>query len=90
MMNDHRRACEMVLKRVMANGNSTDGDRASAVGMYRDAKRNLLRVTARRKEMVEGELFRQIEEKQADSKLFWSRAKRVTGGMSGGVHPQWL
>jgi hypothetical protein len=87
MMNDHRRACEMVLKRVMADGNSTDGDRAGAVGMYRDAKRNLLRATAKRKEVVEGELFRQIEEKQADSKLFWSRAKKVTGGMNGGVSP---
>ena len=36
---------------------------------------------------MEGELFRQIEEKQADSKLFWSRAKKVTGGMNGGVSP---
>jgi exonuclease III len=87
MMNDHRKACETMLKRVMANGNSTSGERTRAVRMYRDAKRDLLRATAKRKQMEEGELFRQIEEKQADSKLFWGRAGKVTDRMKGGVSP---
>ena len=49
--------------------------------------RELLRATGRRKAMEEGKLCRQIEEKQADSKLFWRRSKKVIGGMKGGVSP---
>ena len=54
---------------------------------YREAKRALFDATKRRKAVLELEVFRQIEEKQADSKLFWSRAKRITGRMRAGIKP---
>ena len=87
MMNDHRKNCERVLKEVMANKGSTSEERMRAVKIYREAKRELFCATKRRKEMVELETFRQIEQKQADSKLFWARAKRVTKKMRAGIVP---
>ena len=87
MLNDHRKLCETNLKRVMSKGTSTSEERAQAVLLYRTSKQALFRATSRRKDEMEQQTFRQIEEKQADSKLFWSRAKRVTGRMQTRVSP---
>jgi hypothetical protein len=87
MLNDHRKVCEDILKKVISSGNSTSDDRAQAVRLYRASKQALFKATARRKTELEQQAFRQIEEKQADSKLFWARAKRVTGRMQTGISP---
>jgi hypothetical protein len=87
MLDDQRVLCERVLKKVMAESKSTSAERARAVELYRKAKKELFQATRRRKELAELETFRQIEEKQADSKLFWARAKRVTGRMRASVSP---
>ncbi len=87
LLNDHRMLCERNLKMVMADRMSTSGERAEAVRLYREAKKELFAATMRRKDLADLELFRQIEEKQADSKLFWAKAKRITGRMRAGVKP---
>jgi hypothetical protein len=87
VLNDHRAVCEVALRRVMANGESSQAERAEAVVLYRDAKNALFQATKRRKEEVEQQTFRQIEEKQSDSKLFWARANRITGRMRKTVSP---
>jgi len=85
LLNEHRVVCERALKRVMQDARSTSVERA--VQMYRAAKRELFQATGRRKEMAELELFRQVEEQQANSKLFWAKAKRVKGRMRANASP---
>ena len=87
MLDGQRKACESILKKVMANGASTAEERATAVELYRDAKASLFTATRRRKESTEQEAFRQIEKHQANSKLLWSRAKRFTGRLKTGISP---
>ena len=87
MLNGHRKVCESNLKQTMADGRSSSEERAQAVMLYRKARQALFRATAKRKRDIEQREFRQIEEKQADSKLFWSRAKRTTGRLKAGVAP---
>jgi len=87
LLNGQRKTCEYNLKRVMANGASTGAERAQAVRLYRDAKAALFTATRKRKHDVSQRLFRQVEERQADSKLFWSHTKRVTAGLKAGISP---
>ena len=87
MLNDHRSCCESALKRAMTSRSSTSGDREKAVQLYRNAKAELFKATRRRKEIAELEVFRQVEEKQANSKLFWARAKRLRGHMKSKMTP---
>ena len=87
MLRDHKQVCEDTLKRIATNAESTADERARAVRLYRDAKRKLFTATSRRKEMAELEVFRQIEEKQGDSKLFWARAKKLTNRMRASPSP---
>ena len=70
MLDDHRRVCERMLRQTMSDGKSTQAKRAKAVELYRQAKKELFQATKKRKYLVELETFRQIEEKQSDSKLF--------------------
>lgn len=87
MLDDHRKICEQMLRVTMSDSNSSHEERVKAVALYRQAKRELFDATRRRKQLVELECFRQIEEKQSDSKLFWSRAKRITGRMRPSISP---
>lgn len=81
VLNGHRLVCETALRRIVANGDSTVKERSKAVELYRDAKSALFQATRMRKEKGEQQTFRQIEEKQSDSKLFWARANKITGRM---------
>ena len=87
VLDGQRKACELILRKTMSNGSSSAEERKSAVKLYRDAKASLFKATARRKEMCEQETFRQIEEKQSDSKLLWARSKRLTRRLKAGVSP---
>ena len=49
MLRDHHKICEGVVKEIMADGTSKSGDRAKAVEMYRNAKKEPFRATNRRK-----------------------------------------
>jgi hypothetical protein len=86
-LNSQRRACEIVLKDVMGRPDSTEEEKVRAVRAYRNAKSKLLGATRAKREASELELFTQIEQKQADSKLFWARFKRVAGGLRSSVSP---
>jgi len=87
MLNDHRTCCERSLKRTMASSSSTSEERAKAVQLYRNAKAELFKATRTRREIADLEMFRQVEEKQANSKLFWARAKRMRGHMKSKMTP---
>ena len=87
LLNNQRELCEKNLKQVMASGTSTSAERAQAVSLYRSAKKALFQATWRRKDALDQESFRQMEEKQADSKLFWNRGKKVTSRMKASISP---
>jgi hypothetical protein len=87
LLNEQRKACDLALRRVVSNPNSSDDERALAVQVYREAKSKALRAGEARKELVELNTFVDIEEHQADSKLFWNKAKRIMGGLRSQVSP---
>jgi hypothetical protein len=82
-LNERRQECERETRRA----GLTDEERSKAVEAYRRAKGDLLSAVAARREELELEIFKQIEAKQADSKLFWAKNKTVLGGLTNSVSP---
>jgi len=87
VLNSQRLACELALRAVVHNANSNEEERSLAVSIYREAKAKALRAGAARKEMMELKMFKDIERNQADSKLFWQKAKGVMSGLRSSVSP---
>lgn len=69
----HRDICQDILKAVMADKHATPGNRTDARNQFLAASRAVLRVAEKKRELAELRLFRDIESKQKDSKLFWQR-----------------
>jgi hypothetical protein len=87
ILNSQRKACEKTLRRVMSNPSSPEFERAMAVRNYRMAKARVLRAGAARKELREFNTFIDIEDNQADSKLFWSKANSLMSGLRRSISP---
>jgi hypothetical protein len=87
LLNDQRKACDRTLRRVVSNPDSSEDERALAVQVYRDSKSRALRAGVARKELRDLNMFVDIESHQADSKLFWSKAKGIMGGLRISVSP---
>jgi hypothetical protein len=83
----YRKACEHALRRVVSNPNSSENERALAVKIYRTSKTRALRAGATRQELLDLECFLDIENNQADSKIFWSKAKRVMTILRTSINP---
>ncbi len=79
LVNSQRKACELTLRRVVSNPESSGEERALAVKVYREAKKRALLAGAARKELKEFKAFIEIEDNLADSKLLWERANRIMG-----------
>lgn len=69
----HRDICQDILKVVMNDIHATAEARVDARVQFLDASRAVLRVAERKRDIAELKLFRDIESKQKDSKLFWQR-----------------
>ena len=76
-----RTVAEDIMKRVMADAGATEQDRAMARTQFLRAGRAVRKAAADRKALAELEVFRDVEEKQLDSKLFWGRFKSLRGRM---------
>ena len=81
-----RRACESRLRKAM-DGRGHGEERLEAVAAYRKAKREYFRAAEERRKAGELRVFRQIEEQEADSKLFWAKYKKISHGMRKSVRP---
>ena len=87
LLNKQRLNCEAILKEVMHNPSSTSEEKLKAVKVYRSAKAAVLRASTLKRRELDDQTFRQIEEKQADTKLFWTRVKNSSGALRDSVSP---
>ena len=78
----HRDVCEDVMKWVMADLGAPESARREARTQFLSANRQVLAAAARKRELAELRLFRDVESKQSDSKLFWSRFKAVRNSVA--------
>jgi hypothetical protein len=67
----YRDICQDILKTVMEDKHASAEDRIDARKQFLSASRAVLRVAERKRDIAELKLFRDIESKQKDSKLFW-------------------
>ena len=72
-----RMVCEEVLKRLVNDKRSSDEALATARGQFLASSRAVRKASSRRRELEELRLFRDVEEKQGDSKVFWGRFKTL-------------
>ena len=90
ILNKQRKACELILRKIVSNPKSTSEERAMAVKTYRVAKAKSLRAGAVRKELLDLKRFTDMEKNQRDSKIFWAKAKQVMIGLRSPVsRPPW-
>jgi hypothetical protein len=73
----HRSLAEDALKMAMANPHLPDEAKREASLHCRAAARKVLSAAASRRHLEELRLFRDVESKQGDSKLFWSKFREV-------------
>ena len=74
----HRTVCEEIMKQLMADPNAPEEVVAKGRSQFLKASRRVLSASSRRKELQELQLFRDVEEKQGDSKLFWAKFKKIS------------
>ena len=58
MLDDHRRICERMLRQTMSDGKSMQAERAKAVELYRQAKKELFQAAKKRKYLNRGKTIR--------------------------------
>ena len=69
--------CQDLMHASMRDPAASEKDRREARRSFLQSSRHMLAVNARKKRLAELRLFRDVEEKQADSKLFWAKFKTV-------------
>ena len=72
-----REICEDVMKWVMNDRDASEQARKESRTQFLAANREVLAVASKRRQIAELRLFRDVEAKQGDSKLFWSRFRKV-------------
>jgi hypothetical protein len=74
---EQRELTQDVLKRVMKDTDSSEMMKSQARLHFLAASRAVLAVAEKKKKVAELRLFRDVEEKQGDSKLFWGRFREI-------------
>ena len=82
MAQQHKAVCSDVLKATAADPAATELARRQGRTQFLSASRAVVACAARRREISELALFRQVEEKQGDSKLFWSKFKQLRNSIN--------
>ena len=77
----HKQVCEDIMKTAMG-GMGSDADQAHARSQFLSASRGVRRTATRCKQVRELALFRQVEEVQRDSKLFWGKFKPLRNSIA--------
>jgi hypothetical protein len=72
-----RLVCEDIMKKFMGNRNCSKSDRVGARCHFLAASKAVRQASARRRELEELKLFRDVESAQRDWKVFWSRFKKM-------------
>jgi hypothetical protein len=73
----HRRICEDVMTWVANDKNATEQARREARAQFLTVSKQVTSLAAKSRELAELRLFRDVEDKQGDSKLFWARFRSV-------------
>ena len=73
----HRDVCEDVMRWVIADKSSTEETRSEARTQFLSTSRRVTVMAASKRDQAEGRLFRDVEGKQRDVKLFWATFKSV-------------
>ena len=76
-LNQMRIKAEDRLRRVVGNTSATEAQRADAIQAYRCSKRSYFQAVLAREELLDIEIFEETEKQQRDSKILWSRVKRI-------------
>jgi hypothetical protein len=87
LLNDNRVFCERLLKRCMNDTGATDNAKRCARSTFLKARRLLASACAKQKDIAELRLFRDIETNQGNSRLFWSKVKRLRAGAQSNKSP---
>lgn len=74
----NRTVCEDIMKQLMAGSDVPDEVVDQGRAQFLQANRSVLAASSRRKELQELRLFRDVEKKQGDSKLFWAKFKKIS------------
>ena len=74
----HRDVCEDAMRWVMSDGGAPDRARTEARTQFLAASRRVVYLATHKRELAELKLFRDVESKQRDSKLFWGRVKKAS------------
>ena len=82
MAQQHKAVCSDVMKTVVADQHASEQARREARTQFLSASRALTTAAARSREFDELKLFRQVEGKQGDSKLFWSKFKILSNSIN--------
>jgi hypothetical protein len=73
----HRQMCEHFWRRTVYDENSTQEQRMHARSLFLRAARRARKTNLRRKRIADLKLFRDIEQHENNSKLFWTRVKKL-------------
>jgi hypothetical protein len=71
----HKEVCGDIMKTLAADPEADESARKQARAQFLAASRAVTSAAARKREITELALFRQVEERQRDSKLFWGKFK---------------
>ena len=82
-----KKVAESIMKWVATNPDSDEKDRVEARTQFLKLNRAVMSYSARKRELAELKLFRDIEANQSSSKPFWSKLKQLRGAEKAGKSP---
>lgn len=77
MASAHKKTCRKHMQKIEGDPHASDEQKRAARTAFITARKTLTKAEAHRKQLRELALFRQIEERQGDSKLFWNKFKHL-------------
>lgn len=84
---EQRQVCENIMKQVMTDDTAPEEAKYKARQNFLVASKQARRAAARCKQVDELRIFRDVEENQHNSKLFWSKFGKVRGSISADKTP---
>ena len=82
-----KKVANSIMKLVCEDSTASDEDKTMARKQFLRLSRSVTAYSARKKELAELKLFRDVEANQSDSKLFWGKFKSLRGSTKAGKAP---